>query len=333
MLTGRSAELLDALRHALPSWECALDGDRVTFTKRSGRPYRPPLRPRSWADLLATLEAACAERGIARAHPLPLRGLNDAELTFSAVQALDPYLKHHQHHTYGTGFFAQPVVRLTGQRDEHGTLRPGFATSFVNTSVVQPIRTVEEHAALIDAWLGVLSRLGFHAQHLATTGSLSMWHRAPVCGITLRFHHGELTFGDAVLLWNADAPAFLATDIGSGLERLRWALTRRPWLEVVYGALADQVDSRVLDAVRTSTLITGSGISPSPRGPGSTVRRLLRAEAERIGGLGLSRVIRWAHEYWSLSQPLPVPWPEVCRVLDAEAVDFPSTTGTWATGC
>lgn len=145
------------------------------------------------------------------------------------------------------------VLRAAG-RPLHRTARrardvaSGFATSFVNTSVIQPIRAVEEHAALIDAWLGVLSRLGFHAQHLATTGSLSIWHRAPVCGITLRFQHGELTFGDAVLLWNADAPAFLATDIGSGLERLRWALTRRPWPEVVYGALAGQVDCRVLDA-------------------------------------------------------------------------------------
>jgi hypothetical protein len=247
-----------------------------------------------------------------------LRGLDGAELTFSAVQALDPYLKHRQSHTYGTGFFPQAVVRFTGERDEHGTLRPGFATSFVNTSIVQPVSTVDEHTVLIDAWLGVLSRIGLHSSHHTITGSLATWHRPPVSGITLQFRHRELPFGDAVLLWNADDPGFLATDIGSGLERLRWTLTRQPWPQVVFGALANAADVRTLDAVRTATLVVGSGIYPAPRGPGSAVRRLLRDAADGAGVLGLSRIVRWAHEYWSLVQPLPVPWPEVCRVLDAE---------------
>jgi len=136
------------------------------------------------------LETACAEAGITRACPLPLRGLDDAELTFSAVQALDPYLKHREHHTYRTGFIPQPVVRFTGKRDEDGTLLPAFVTSFVNTSIVQPIGTTEDHAALIDIWLSALSRLGFHTQHLTITGSLAIWHHAPVSGITLQFLHG-----------------------------------------------------------------------------------------------------------------------------------------------
>jgi hypothetical protein len=137
---------------------------------------------------------------------------------------------------------------------------------------------------------------------------------------TMRFRHEQLTIGDAVLLWNTEDPSLLATDIGSGLERLAWTLTRRSWPETVYGRLAAHADARVLDAIRTATLIVGSGINPAPRGPGSAVRRLLRAESGRIGGdLGLSRVVRWAHQYWSLVTPLPVPWPEVCRVLDTEA--------------
>lgn len=318
MLTGHSAELLDALRRTLPSWDCALDGDRVTFSRSGGGTYLPPRHSPSWRELLDTVEAACANHGIARARPLPLRGLDDADLTFSAVQTLDPYLKACQRHTYGTGFFPQPVVRFTGDRDEHGMMKPGFATSFVNTSIVQPVTTIKEHAALIDAWLGVLSRLSLHSSYLTITGGLTVWQRPPVSGITLRFQHGELTFGDAVLLWNAEDPTFMATDIGSGLERLRWVITRRTWPEVVFGALANAVNTRTLDAVRTATLIVGSGIGPASRGPGNAVRRPLRSAADGTGVLGLSRVVRWAHEYWSLVQPLPVPWPEVCRVLDGE---------------
>src|SRR5688500_18538334 len=107
------------------------------------------------------MTAACAEQGILRAEPLPLRGLGDAELTFSAVQALDPYLTQGLNHTYRRGFLPQPVVRFTGRRNERGTLLPGFLSSFVNTSIVQPIKDIEEHVGLVDSWLGVLSRLGF----------------------------------------------------------------------------------------------------------------------------------------------------------------------------
>lgn len=320
MLTEQATELLAALRRTLPAWDCAIDGDRVVFSGGGGGSYLPPRRQPTWGELLATLETACADHGISRAHPLPLHGLGDADLTFSAVQALDPYLKRRQWHTYGNGFLPQAVVRFTGDRDQHGALRPGFLTSFVNVSVVQPVGAISEHAELVDSWLAVLSRLGFHARHLTIIGSLATWNRTPVCGITLQFRHDGRSVSDAVLLWNADDFRFLATDIGSGLERLRWALTRRPWHEVVYGGLADVADARTLDAVRTATLIVGSGIRPAPRGPGSAVRRLLRDDADdRMGTLGLSRAVRWAHAYWNPFQPLPVPWPEVCRLLENEA--------------
>jgi hypothetical protein len=269
--------------------------------------------------LLATLESACADHGVSRTPALPLHGLGDADLTFSAVQALDPYLKRRRQNIYGNGFLPQAVVRFTGDRDQRGALRDGFLTSFVNTSIVQPITAVADHADMVDTWLGVLSRAGFHTRHLSIVGTLAIWHRTPVSGITLRFQHEGLTLGDAVLLWNTDDSSFLATDIGSGLERIRWALTRQPWPENVFGPLAAAGDVGVLDAVRTATLVVGCGIAPASRGPGNAVRRLMRDDAHRAGELGFSRVVRWAHEYWSAVHPMAVPWPEVCRVLELEA--------------
>lgn len=321
MLSERAIELLAALRRTLPTWNCSVAGERVEFRRVGGGTYRPRRHPTSWSELLATLEISFAAHGIARGRLLPLRGLGDAELTFSAVQALDPYLKHRERYTYSSGYLPQPVVRFTGERDGRDELRPGFLTSFVNVSCVQPITAVAEHAEMIDAWLTVLSRLGFHARHLAIGGSLTAWRRVPVSGITLRFRHQDLTLGDAVLLWNSDDPTLLATDIGSGLERLRWALIRQPWTETVFGRLATVIDATTLDALRTATLIVGSGTIPAPRGPGNAVRRLLGATDRGACVLGSSRIVRWAHEYWSAVRPLPVPWPEVCRIVDAETTD------------
>jgi len=262
VLSDQAAELLTALRGTLPKWDCVVDGERVAFSQTIRAPYRPRKRMPAWPQLLGDLSAGCSERGIVSSEPLPLRGMGDADFTFSAVQALEPYLKHRQQHIHGVGYIPQPVVRFTGERNQRGTLQPGFLTSFINVSVVQPISTIPEHAALIDAWLSVLSRIGLHSQHITIAGMLSVWRRREVAGITLWFRHGDLTLGDAVLLWNTTDPRFLATDIGSGLERLRWAVASRPWPETVYDRLAAVADTETLDALRTATLVAGSGVRP-----------------------------------------------------------------------
>lgn len=329
MLTGRPAELLAALRRTFPRWDCTLDGDHMRLTYGSATPtYQPPRRRPSWSQMIATLTDACAAHGIQRGRLLPLQGLDDAELTFSAVQALDPYLKHRRRDVLTHGFIPQPVVRFTGPRDAHGALLAGFATSFVNVSIVEPIDTIGDHAALIDTWISALSRLGFHARHLTISGRLAVWQRAPVSGITLQFHHEDRELGDAVLLWNHEDPSQLATDIGSGLERLAWLLTCQNWDKVVFGALAEQAAPRVLDAMRTATLIIGTGTRPAARGPGSAVRRLLRLENERIDGLGFSRIVRRAHAYWNRIAPLPLPWPQVCQIVDEETLDHSASGET-----
>jgi len=64
--------------------------------------------------------------------PIAVLGLlamgRETDLTISAVQALAPYIKPPQPYVYRESFLPQPVVRLTGERDEHGQLRDGFLT-------------------------------------------------------------------------------------------------------------------------------------------------------------------------------------------------------------
>lgn len=157
------------------------------------------------------------------------------------------------------------------------------------------------------------------ARHVEIRGAITPWQRREVRGITLRIRHSGLEIGDIVLLWNADSPSFMATDLGSGLERLRWAITRQAWPFIVYGSLADRADPVVLDIIRAATLIAGSGISPSDRGPGNALRRLARSIPESAVALGLSVAVRSAHAYWSRTSQLQLPWPEVCQMLDKEA--------------
>jgi hypothetical protein len=318
MLSDRASELLVELRRSFRRWDCQLDDDRLELRYGRSTGFQPRRRPPDWADLLDTLESAFAKQGITRGRLLPLHGLGDAELTFSAVQALDPYLKRGESYTYSAGYLPQPVVRFTGERDERGALRPGFLTSFVNVSCVRPVASAAEHVELIDAWVSVLSALGFHAGQLRVAGRLEVWQRGPVSGITLHIHHEERPLGDAVLLWRTDDPMVLATDIGSGLERLRWLLSGRPWAEVVHGELARSAEAGQLDAIRTATLLIGSRIYPAARGPGSAVRRVLSGQQRGPSELGFSRAVRLNHRFWDRVSPLPVCWPEICRHVDDE---------------
>lgn len=278
----------------------------------------PPRRPPSWAELLATLEDAFAARGVPRDACIPLRWGRETELAISAVQALDPLLKDGRPVTYRSGFIPQPVVRFTGERDADGELLDGYLTSFVNVSRVQPIQSIDEYAAVLDDWLYVLSRLGFHARHISLYGQLKVWHRRQVAGVTLMFRHLDVTLGDIVLLWNRENPQCMAVDLGTGLERLAWARTLRSWNELIFGSLAGAAPAPTLDALRTATLLLGNGIMPAARGAGGVTRRILGAIPPTSVRLGVSAAVRAAHRYWTTVEALPVPWHVVATCVEQE---------------
>ncbi|MES9620264.1 hypothetical protein ACPCBX_27055 [Streptomyces tuirus] len=268
--------------------------------------------------MLDSLETGFAQDGAARDNCLPLLWGRETELTISAVQALDPFLKGGQPRTYRSGFLPQPVVRFTGQRDATGHLKDGFLTSFVNISRVQRIGSLEEYGAILDGWLTVLSRLGFHARHLSIKGKLTPWRRRQVEGITLRFRHLDRTLGDIVLLWNTEHPDRMAADLGSGLERLAWARAQEPWHQLIYGSFAMAAPPTTLDAIRTATLLLGHGITPDARGAGGITRRVIGGIDPDAARLGVGALVRKMYGYWSLFSILHAPWPEIARAIEEE---------------
>src|ERR1019366_6518292 len=207
-----------------------------------------------------------------RAHPLPIRWNHETDFTISAIQSLDPYLKRRQGFTYRQGYLPQPVIRFTGHRDEAGNLADGFLTAFVNISCIQPIAGIDEHAAILDAWLTVLSRLGLHARHIQILGRITSWR------------------------------------------------------QIVHGPLAGHASLDVLDAIRTGSLITGSGIRPAARGCGGALRKLSRTIPASDARLGLSTAVRHACEYWSLTATMNLPWPHICQILEHEVLSAPRTS-------
>ncbi|MEU3229418.1 hypothetical protein ACIQFP_26460 [Nocardiopsis alba] len=301
------------------SWEIETEGTRLLVRNTRGdSPFVPSSRTLRWRALLAKLENAYTMQGVERAGCLPLRWGRDTDLVVSAVQALDPLLKDGAGITHRQGFLPQPVIRFTGRRDTHGRLLDGFLTSFVNISHVRQIKDVREYAETFDGWLSVLSRIGIHARHITVSGDLKVWYRREVAGVTLRFHHAGLGLGDIVLLWNRNNPRRWAVDIGSGLERLAWSRTRRPWPELVHGPFSNHADPETLDAVRSAVLLLGHGIPPSSRGAGAAIRRLVRSIPPDTARFGLSSLCRAYHRHWELFTPMKLGWPQITVLLEQE---------------
>lgn len=316
------SQLADALRTQFASrWRIEIDQQHISVHPRRAAPNaRPPRRSPNPAHLVATMARTFDDNGIPTDSLLPMRWGRDTDLTISAVQALDPWLKDGANRVWREGFLPQPVVRFTGERDNDGRLQDGYLTSFINLSCVQRITGTLDHAQLIDTWISALSAIGIHAGRLALSGDLTVWHRGPVSGITLFFSCDGAVFADAVLLWHTARPECLATDIGSGAERLAWILSRDSWATTVFGQAAADFGVDVADAVRTATLLVMAGIRPEATGPGSALRRVLRSIPATMAAAGLGRIVRAQRAYWAAVGMAGPGWPDIATAIEDEVL-------------
>jgi hypothetical protein len=313
-----AAELVSALRaHFAGRWYIEVPGGRLhmrshNVTASARRPGRLP----SPAEFVDTIGSQFTQAGVSRSPLLPVRWRRDTDLTISAIQALDPWLKDGVDRVWREGYLPQPVIRFTGERDASGHLREGYLPAFVNLSCVMRIGSVQRHADLLDTWIGALSAIGIHAGRLTIRGDLAVWKRGPVSGITLFCDCDGLAMSDAVLLWHTADPSHMASDIGSGLERLRWLLSTRSWAVTVFGDSGYQWSLDVLDALRAATLLVMSGIHPGPRGAGHGLRRILAHIPPSLAAPGLGRLVRKQHAYWAALGIAGPDWPQVSTAIE-----------------
>ena len=311
-------ELVSALRERFASrWEVVETDGRLRMSyRRSVARTQPRRRVPGPLAVVDSIGREFGKAAVARAPLLPLRWRRDTDLTISAIQGLDPWLKDGVDRVWREGYLPQPVVRFTGERDEHGSLLDGYLTAFVNLSCVTRITGVDRHVELLDAWIGGLSAIGIHASRLTVHGDLAVWHRGPVSGITMFCDCDGAGVSDAVLLWHTTQPGRLATDIGSGLERLRWLLSRHSWAETTFGEEGQYSSADLLDAVRTATLLAMNGIRPSARGAGYALRRVLGRIPAFMAASGLGRLVRQQHAYWSALGITGPDWPYLSMAIE-----------------
>jgi len=225
----------------------------------------------------------------------------------------------------------QPVIRLQGI----GLVASldGISTSFVHTATECWDATTEEHFNTLDQWLDFFSGLGLHVGGLCLKlkRADNDWAGHTVTSEMLKINYDGLEIGVANFFFNVpQSSGDIATlsDTGVGLERLVWAVNKSPTYIDGIGPLSSvTIHKRVaLDAIRTATLMAGSGVVPDHKNQGSKLRAMIGLVMEEAQHLNLYELVRYYHRQWTSFVDLPVSreqtysaiWKEINRGLNLE---------------
>lgn len=225
----------------------------------------------------------------------------------------------------------QPVIRLQGI----GLVASldGISTSFVHAATECWNATAEGHFNTLDQWLDFFSSLGLHVGGLCLKikRADNDWAGRTVTSEMLKINYDGLEVGVANFFFNipqsSDTVATLS-DIGVGLERLVWAINKSPSYFDSVGPLSSVTIHKrvVLDAIRTATLMVGSGVVPDHKNQGSKLRAMIGLVTEEAQHLNLYELVRYYHRQWTSFVELPVSreqaysaiWREINRGLNLE---------------
>lgn len=289
--------------------------ESMGIKKLQERPNAPDVFPfvespisREGAELLKSplaLYSLFENRGIMHVEPISVSGFTKTTLlAVAAIQRMEPVMQEGLEYTDVAQFVAQPVIR-TQFAD---SIREGVSTSFINIATEQVVAGVEKHLDLAREWISVLEQLGIKKVNLGffMTQSKEKWgKRSFECDVA-KIYLSNLEIGDAVYIDNMPQDNRLPlhlSDIGFGLERLSWVLRGGRYLE--------EGDAKLIDAVRTTTLLAMSNVAPANNNQGYRFRMFSKRVLKNLGTCDPKQLFYKSYEYW-------LPW--VKNPLDLESV-------------
>ena len=222
----------------------------------------------------------------------------DTIFIVAGVQCLSDFLRGRKEGDGKKYFIPQPVIR-TKYRDFVGE---GSVSSFVNLSTAQIPSSPEAYLSHVNDWMDYLSKLGLNLKDFVlrfeeTEGENFTGFWANAKGNVLTFNYGGLEVGDAGYLQVEGRP--FITDIGFGLERLLWAVNKSDHFSDLLGPRPFSFgnDYQLLDSVRTSTLISLSGLDKKEDDPLRQFQIYLNNIKDRKS-IDLHRLVKHYYDFW-----------------------------------
>jgi len=222
------------------------------------------------------------EKGYKTSEPKPIVNSNGTTLFISSgVQILENVFQNEDQIPQEHIFVAQPVFRT--QYIEF--VDEGISTSFINVSIESINKTTADHFQNLQNLLNFFDALGLRKNdyHFEIDHKDSKWGDKKHRQQRIKIYYQGLEIGDALFIENfpQNSRDYLQiSDIGFGLERLKWVLRGGSyWEQITSGACTDYT-SKTIDFTRTLSLLAGSGVVPHFKAHGYRFRLLSKRLTE-----------------------------------------------------
>lgn len=246
----------------------------------NGRHFRyieRPLDPIK-AELLSTpdfLDNHFKSRGFIVNAPIPLINKNGTTLFVCAgVQVLDDVIHKETPIPPDPVYVSQPVLR-TQFIDIIGE---GTSTSFINASTCQLNIGRTEHYQYLQTWIDLFVDLGLNKDDFSfkTKPYEQQWGDKTVRSEKMFIVYDGLEIGDASYvedLPQQTRPNLTLSDIGFGLERVKWILQGGSYFDVLGdGRVSKKISGEIAACSHTLSLLAGEGLKPSNKEQGYRFR-------------------------------------------------------------
>lgn len=276
----------------------ALDGKHFRFIES-------PVNPNG-TELLLTpdfLNQYFAKNGFNVVSPIPLLNKNGTTLFICAgVQFLDPAIHRELEIPKEPIFVAQPVLRT----QFIDCIGEGSSTSFINASTCQLNISSQEHFHHLQTWINLFVQLGLRETDLyfKTESCEQQWGGKTVNSEKIFIIYDGLEIGDASYvedLPQKGRPNLSLSDIGFGLERIKWIMQGGSYFDVLgNGRIANNIDGTSAVCSHTLSLLAGEGLKPSNKEQGYRFRLFSKKLVSNIlgGHLATQEQSRSYYNYW-----------------------------------
>lgn len=246
----------------------------------NGRHFRyieQPLNPKK-AELLSTpdfLNNHFKKRGFSVNAPIPLINKNGTTLFVCAgVQVLDSVIHNETPIPSEPIYVAQPVLRT----QFIDIISEGTSTSFINASTCQLNIGRNEHYQYLQTWIDLFIDLGLNKDDFSfkTKPYEQQWGDKTVKSEKMFIVYDGLEIGDASYVQDLPQqtrPNLTLSDIGFGLERVKWILQGGSYFDVLgNGRVSKSVTGEIAVCSHTLALLAGEGLKPSNKEQGYRFR-------------------------------------------------------------
>ena len=219
----------------------------------------------------------------------------------------------------------QPCVRSQFMKET----REGTSTSFVNFSSVLLDGGAKDFMEYTNAFINILVSNGVKPEEIKfvfAENVPSVWQSKQFNSNNLTLCVNDVEIGESI--WVKDFPLTeqkhtSLIEVGLGVERLDWALGKNkyylPAFDKIYEEHRDHSPDEIcslIDCIRTSTLIIGSGVVPSPKDHGYRARKLLKKFNDTNNGLlNANELIAISHDEWQAKGARPKLQKEIIQLI------------------